>query len=124
MNVLIQRVWESQDGRHLVHFASQAGHAWGVWGGDDVPRAGTENVEVDIPDAVRSWSSTDKPDSLIGEPGASLTICGMVESFHEGVAAILISSAVLLVEIEGASPRPGQRITFSVPEVHLFPYSL
>ncbi|MDJ0383480.1 hypothetical protein [Streptomyces sp. G-G2] len=125
MNVEIVQAYGSDGGRSLVRFASRAGLAWGLWCGDGTPQPGEENVEVDIPDTIHSWSSTDEPDSLSGVPGSHLKMCGRVETADEGVVSIRIHSTVLLVEMDGNQhPAPGQRITFYAPAAHLYPYAL
>ncbi|MFF4448346.1 hypothetical protein [Streptomyces sp. NPDC001502] len=122
MNVIIGSLIR-QSGR--VVFSGPLGEAWGTWQGDESPQLGPTNVELDIPDAIEKWTSTDATESLEGPLGAPLTFCGIVESVgDDGVAAIRMASDIVLVEIGPPAPSPGQRIMFHVPRIDLYPYSL
>ncbi|MBW5481791.1 hypothetical protein [Streptomyces bambusae] len=122
MNVIISSLIGQS--RRVV-FSGPLGEAWGTWRGDEPPQLGPANVELDIPDVIEKWTAVDVAESLEGSLGAPLAVCGTVESISDdGVAAIRVASDIVLVELGPPTPSPHQRITFRVPRIDLYPYSL
>ncbi|APS21871.1 hypothetical protein TK78_25345 [Streptomyces sp. Tue 6075] len=113
------------DTTELVTFASSAGQAWGRWQGTP-PTDSSCLVEVDIPDPVTVWESTQGTDALTGAAEEILSVCAVVDSVdHDGIVALRLASDLILVEWEAVDPpSPGERIQFSTSRVELYPYKL
>ncbi|MGW4629391.1 hypothetical protein [Streptomyces rubiginosohelvolus] len=121
----IADIREIPDSAGLVTFTGPAGRAWGRWHGD-VPPVSSCFVEIDIPDSITNWESTQKPDILTGEPEEELTVCAVIDSVDEdGMVALRMNSDIILVEWEATQQAaPGDRIRFSTPTVDIYPYTL
>lgn len=91
-----------------------------LWRGDGAPRAGTYDVEVDVPGEV-DWSD------LLGarQPiGNELLVEGVVEDHDElGVLTVRLPGALVLVDTTGRPPASvvGRPVSFSVRGVGLHP---
>ncbi|MFD5824775.1 hypothetical protein [Lentzea sp. NPDC060358] len=112
-------------GSGTVHFSCAHGSAAGRWMSAGPVRTGAFHVEVEVPDEVASWSAAPGGPGLHGDPASGLEVCldAEVVSFEAGdpVVAVRLGADVLLVEFaDRAGLSAGARISFRVPEVHLY----
>ncbi|MEU4210384.1 hypothetical protein AB0F13_10380 [Streptomyces sp. NPDC026206] len=129
MDVEVVEILDAEN--NVVYFESPAGSSAAVWRGTQEPRPGTYAVELEIPDAVQSWSLRSSPEERIvgveeaGSTKASVT--GVVERVDDDSVLVLrLKSDVLLVEMSEGAPKvaPGDCLTFTVSGLELYPYQL
>lgn len=130
MRVDISRILDPSRG--IVLFSSGSGSASARWMGAGPAQLGSFDVEIEVPEEVVEWRTATSADTAISgsfESDSNVRIDCEVMSFDAGddsVVQVRLGSDVLLVEVVSrrSDLSVGDLISFTVPEVQLYPYDL
>ena len=116
--------------RGIVFFRCESGSASARWMGPGEVREGRFDVEIDVQEEIEEWvNATSRATAISGaaEAGAEVRITGEVlKVSDDAVVEVQVGTAVLLVEIPNGRHdlARGDRISFQVREIQLYPYDL
>lgn len=121
------RIAEVNDGASpQVRFSSAVGHATAVWRGGAPPRAGEQDVELEIPDSLR-WGQDlrERPGAAMGieQTEGAYRLRGCAVSLEAGVFTVDVGGAIIMLDAKGDPPAgvAGRMLEFDSPVLELYP---
>ncbi len=108
----------------LVRFGSALGTACARWRGTEPPRTGPVDVELEIPDQVRTWAAVPPGEPALSGAGERILMTAPVAANDGGVVTLRLGGSVVLTELGAPAVRPGAWLRLTVERLELYPLNL